>query len=251
MIALGFLCASFLATKLAEKRSLDPDKVLNCALFSFMVGILGARLYFVALSWEQFLEHPNEIFATWLGGLSIHGGIIGAVLAAYMYCRFRKLPFLVVCDIGGACAPLAQAIGRWGNFFNSEAFGRPLPADFPLKLFIPLQNRPAEMAQSSYFHPTFLYESAWDLGIFFILYFVVFKRIGERIPGMTFLVYIFLYSIGRLAIESLRVDTIMVGQLPVPSVVSALLILTSSISMFGLWFINRKAKPKAEPPKEP
>src|SRR6185369_3324250 len=142
MIATGFLCCGFTASRLAKRWGIDPDEMFNCAVVCFISGILGARLYYVALSWSHFSSNLSEIFAIWNGGLSIHGGIIGGTIAGVIYCWRHKLPTLTVADIVGATIPIAQAIGRWGNFFNSEAFGRPVPDYFPLKLYIPPENRP-------------------------------------------------------------------------------------------------------------
>ena len=120
MIALGFLLATHFAQKLARQWELNGDKIVNCTLIGFIGGIIGARLYFVCLNLGEFSLHPLDIFQTWKGGLSIHGGLIGGILFAWIYCQLAKLPFLTCLDIGGAALPLAQAIGRWGNFFNSE-----------------------------------------------------------------------------------------------------------------------------------
>lgn len=239
MIALGFIVASWAATFLARRREIESDKLINGCLFAFMAGIAGARLYYCALNWQTFAQHPAEIIATWQGGLSIHGGIIGGVLAGWLYCRFAKLPFGASVDIGACVLPLAQAIGRWGNFFNSEAFGRPTPADFPLKLYIPEGSRPPGLASHEYFHATFLYESIWNLFVFLLLYFGLFDRL-KAYPGMTFLIYLFLYSIGRFLIEPMRTDSIMIGDLPAPYVVSGILIVASGIAIIVRYAIGKR-----------
>lgn len=241
MIAIGFLIATWFATNLAKKRDIDADKLLNGALLSFIGGIVGARLYFVALSWPSFANHPEEILATWLGGLSIHGGIIGAVITGWIYCKISKLDFLPALDVCACVVPLAQAVGRWGNFFNSEAFGKPVPDDYPLRLFIPPNSRPAGYENSSYFHATFLYESIWDLGIFLLLYFFLSERL-RKWPGMTFLAYLLLYSIGRFLIEPLRLDSIMVSGMAAPEVVSGAIIVGSALAMIALWLKHRPSK---------
>jgi len=230
MIALGFLVASWCATKLAKRVDFDQDKLVNGCLIAFMCGILGARLYYCALNWQNFAVHPADILATWQGGLSIHGGIIGGLIGGWLYARFAKIDFINGLDIGAACLPLAQAIGRWGNFFNSEAFGRPTSDNFPLKLFIPPANRPAGMEAYDYFHATFLYECIWDLGIFALLYFFLYDRV-RTYKGMSFLIYLFLYSVGRFLIEPLRTDSIMVGNFAAPYVVSGVLIVASGIGI--------------------
>ncbi len=215
MIALGFLAATWAASKMAKRWGIGSENLINTALIAFLGGIIGARLYFVALSWHYFSWHTGEILATWNGGLSIHGGLIGGLIAGLIYGKLNKLPVVTYCDIFGTATALGQAIGRWGNFFNSEAFGKPAPLDYPLKLFIPAQSRPIGYENVDYFHPTFLYESLWDLTIFAVLYFFLADKLRPY-PGMTFLVYVASYSIGRMLIETLRTDSIMAFNWPVP-----------------------------------
>jgi phosphatidylglycerol:prolipoprotein diacylglycerol transferase len=256
MVALGFLAATSAATRLAKRWEMAPgqgscpfvdgfeDKIVNLALLCFIGGIIGARLYFVALSWPQFASNPSEIFFSAregfsIRGLSIHGGIIGALIVGLTYCWRTKLPFLTSCDVIAACLPLGQAIGRWGNFFNSEAFGRPVPDHFPLKLFIPPDQRPLLFSNFQFFHPTFLYESLWDLALFLIL----FKYAADKLrkyPGLTSCVYLAGYSIGRLLIEPIRVDSIMFAPgLPTPSLVSGLSLIIALIGMLIILMRNR------------
>jgi phosphatidylglycerol---prolipoprotein diacylglyceryl transferase len=240
MIAIGFLAATYAAQKLAKRWGLDSDKLINCALVSFIGGIAGARLYFVALSWEYFAQHPSEILATWNGGLSIHGGILGGLICGILYCRYSKLPILTSADIGGTVAALGQAIGRWGNFFNSEAFGKPTPPDFPLRLYIPFEDRPVGYQNQEYFHPTFLYESLWDLTIFAVLYFFLADKLRPY-PGVTFLVYLASYSIGRIIIETLRTDSILFNGFPVPILASLFCLGLSCLGVGALLMHYRSA----------
>jgi phosphatidylglycerol:prolipoprotein diacylglycerol transferase len=230
MIALGFLCAAYAAYRLSRKLQINPDKVLNLTLISFIGGIVGARVYFCLLKWHDFIANPMEIFATWHGGMSIHGGIIGAFIAGIFYCRAVALPIAACADILCTAAALGQAIGRWGNFFNCELFGLPTPDTFPLKLYIPPQDRPQQFANSQYFHPTFLYESAWDFLLFVFLYFYAAPRL-KFLPGATFLLYLVLYSIGRIAIESIRLDSIMYAGIAVPIIASVVVLCVASASL--------------------
>jgi len=220
MILLGFLSAAFAALRISRRWGYTEGQVLAGALSCFAGGVVGARLYYVALCWSYFSRHPAEIMATWGGGMAIHGAIIGGPLAGAIFCRISKIPFLVACDIGGSVFALGQAIGRWGNFFNSEAFGQPVPLYFPLKLFIPVECRPAAYHNVSFFHPTFLYESLWDLGLFLILYFLLVERL-KRWPGVCFLTYLAGYSLGRLLIEPLRLDSVLFHGMPAPILASA------------------------------
>lgn len=229
-IACGFLASAFFASKMGKKRGYDPEKILNAGLIGFVGGIVGGRLYYVLLNLPQFMRHPDEIMATWNGGMSIHGGIIGGVLAGALYCRSVGIPFLVALDMGGCVIPIGQAIGRWGNFFNSEAFGLPVDANFPIKLRIPPAQRPMEYLSYEYFHPTFLYESIWNLFVFVVMYFYIGDRL-QKYPGMAFMAYMALYSVGRLCIESLRTDSIMLGPWPAPTVVSIVIIVGAVVTM--------------------
>ena len=242
MIALGFIAATYFAHRLAKGYAIDPEKIVNCILISFIGGIIGGRLYFVALEWPTFALHPENILATWQGGLSIHGGMIGCVLAAYAYCHFNKIPFLKALDIGGIVVSLGQAIGRWGNFFNNECFGGPVDPSFPLKLYIPESQRPIQFQNESYFHPAFLYESVWDLLVFFLLYFYLGKKL-RAFPGVTFMVYLALYSIGRLLIEPLRTDSIMKFGVQVPVVASIVCLV---VAVVAIVFLMSKYKRSAK-----
>lgn len=226
MFAVGFICASMIATRVAKSRGIDTEQLTNFALVCFIAGIVGARLYFVALSWLDFVSRPQDILATWQGGLSIHGGIIGGALAGYFYALHHKMPKRHLADLVAIILPLGQAIGRWGNFFNSEAFGVPVPFHFPIAVFIPPENRPLQFANFELFHATFLYESIWDFAIFLLVYFFLLKRLANY-PGLCFLIYIALYSIGRLMIEPLRTDSIMAGAIQIPIVASMVFLLAS------------------------
>ncbi len=220
---LGFFAASAMAMRLGKKWNLDTEELLNTAFWVFGGGVVGARLYFVLLNYKHFLSEPLQSLMIWTGGLSIHGGLIGGTLAGFIYCKFRKLSFLQTSDLLFATLPLAQSIGRWGNFFNSEAFGRPVGNDFPLKLLIPQESRPFEFKNQMYFQPTFLYESIYDLLLFLLLYFVLAERV-KKYPGLLACIYIAGYSVGRLIIEPMRTDSLLAFGIPAA-------ILTSSIML--------------------
>lgn len=237
LIYLGMLLTVNAAVRLAKARGLDKDSTINLALICFVFGIIGARLYYVALNLSHFLVYPAEIPATWNGGLSIHGGIVGGALAGIIYLKRKKLPVLKYIDIVAASTPIAQAVGRWGNFFNSEAFGRPVEPDFPLKLYIPPDARPVAYFHYTYFHPTFLYESVWNLLLFCFLYFYASKK-TEKTPGVTTCLYLTGYSLGRLLIEPIRIDAIASYMgVPVPFLVSAA---TIGIALCAIMYLVRR-----------
>jgi phosphatidylglycerol:prolipoprotein diacylglycerol transferase len=196
------------------------------AIVVFM--IIGARLYFVAFSWDQFRNDLAGIFATRSGGLAFYGGVLGGLFGIWLVCRIKKIRFSRMTDFLVVYVPLGQAIGRWGNFFNQEAFG--IPTDLPWKLYIDPYYRPPQLAAAEYFHPTFLYESLWSLGVFLVLWFGLRKPLQKR-PGALTLWYLALYSIGRFWIEPLRIDSLMLGPLRVAQLVSALLFVGSVLAL--------------------
>ncbi|HEY3363759.1 MAG TPA: prolipoprotein diacylglyceryl transferase [Symbiobacteriaceae bacterium] len=238
----GIMVAIWLAMKAAEHRGgLDPEFIPDLSMFLVPGGILGARLYEVfVLSWPYYRLHPSEILAIWQGGLAIHGGVLGALLLGGIYVWYRKQPFWLWADMIGPGLILAQAIGRWGNFFNQEAFGSPAPDWLVTKM--PAWLREGMTIQGTVMHPTFLYESLWNLLVFGILF-----AIQRRKPaaGVVFSLYLIGYNIGRYAIESIREDsTIFGGGLRVAQVAALLEILAGlGFLAYHLWRARAKQSP--------
>lgn len=228
IIALAVLFGTMLATREAKQRGEDGEALLNVLVFSVLAALVGARLYYIIFNWSFYWQNPARIFAIWQGGLAIHGGIAGGFIVGFILMRIKKLPVATYLDIVAPSMILGQALGRWGNFFNQEAFG--VPTDLPWKLYIDAANRPAEYAQFSYFHPTFLYESAWNFLVFVTLFWVLRKRLAPY-PGTLFLSYLALYSLGRFFIEGLRTDSLMLGDLRVAQLVSLVLILLAATAI--------------------
>lgn len=228
LIATGVLLGTTLAHREAIRRRVDPDKLLNAIVLTVLVALAGARLYYVLFNWDYYGAHPAKIVAVWEGGLAIHGGLIAGALTTLLYCRHAGLPLPVTLDIMAPCVAIGQAIGRWGNFFNQEAFG--VPTSLPWKLYIDPAHRPPELAGFEYFHPTFLYESLWNLLVFGILWFGLRKRLEGR-PGALTLCYLGLYSIGRFFVEGLRIDSLMLGSLRAAQVASVLLVAASGAGL--------------------
>ena len=167
LIATGVLLGSTLAHREAIRRGQDPDVLLNGIVLTVLTALVGARLYYVLFNWDYYSVHPSKILAVWEGGLAIHGGLIVGAITTALYCRHSRLSLPVTTDILSPCVAIGQAIGRWGNFFNQEAFGT--PTDLPWKLYIDPAHRPPQFAGSDYFHPTFLYESLWNFLVFLLL----------------------------------------------------------------------------------
>ncbi len=224
LIASGALLGLTLATREAVRRGLDPDALTTATLVAMLTGFIGARAYYVAFNWELYAGRPWDIPAIWKGGLAIHGGMLAGLLGAWLYMRARRLPLLPYLDVAAPSVVLAQAIGRWGNFFNSEAYGR--PTDLPWKLYIPPERRVPGFERFEFFHPTFLYESLWDVAVFLVLVFVLRRRL-DRYPGALFLCYLGLYSVGRFFVEGLRLDSLMAGGLRTAQLMSLLLIVAA------------------------
>lgn len=235
LIATGVLLGTTLAHRDAVRRGQDPDKLLNAIVLTVLAALVGARLYYVLFNWEYYGTHPAKILAVWEGGLAIHGGLIAGALATVLYCRHAELSLPVTLDIMVPCVAIGQAIGRWGNFFNQEAFG--VPTDLPWKLYIDPAHRPPQLAAFEYFHPTFLYESLWNVLVFLVLWFGLRRRLEGR-PGALTLCYLGLYSIGRFFVEGLRIDSLMLDGFRAAQVVSLLLVGASGLGL--LWLARRK-----------
>ncbi len=221
LIASAVLIGVALSQYLAKKRGVDPEKVGDMVIWLVIAAIPCARLYYVAFEWSSYASRPEDIIAIWKGGIAIHGAVLGGTLAAWIFARLNRLSFWQLSDVIAPSLILGQAIGRWGNFFNSEAFGG--PTNLPWKLFIPLSNRPAGDREFEYFHPTFLYESLWNLSVFGLLLSLFFwgqRNPGKLRSGTLFLVYMIAYSTGRLWIEGLRTDSLMFGPLRMAQMVS-------------------------------
>ncbi len=221
LIASAVLIGVSLSQYLAKRRNVNPDLLGDLVIWLVIGAIPAARLYYVLFEWPEYAQNPGKIIAIWEGGIAIHGAILGGLLAALIFARINKTSFWQLTDLVAPSLILGQAIGRWGNFFNSEAFGR--PTDLPWKLFIPLERRPPGYESFEYFHPTFLYESLWDLMVFGILITLFFRSLQGKPPlktGTLFLVYLIAYSLGRFWVEGLRTDSLMLGPLRMAQMVS-------------------------------
>ena len=223
LIASGIVIAYMVARTRIKAENINEDQVIEGLFYGVIAGVVGARLYYVVFNWDYFSRNPSDILKTWNGGLAIHGAVIAAMLVAFLYTRLKKnvtFGFFQILDIVLMVFPLAQSIGRWGNFFNYEAFGK--PTNLPWKMFVPVQNRPPMYRNYEYFHPTFLYESIWDLIVFTIL--LVYTKKYRKNFGETSALYMILYSIGRFFVEGLRLDSLYMGSFRAAQVVSIIMI---------------------------
>jgi prolipoprotein diacylglyceryl transferase len=202
MIALGVIAGVWLARKRWAERGGDPDDISTIALWAVPAGLVGARLYHVITDWQLYRDQPIEALYIWQGGLGIPGGIIVGVGVGALVARRLGMRLSVGLDVVAPALPLAQAIGRLGNWFNQELYGG--PTDLPWGLSIDVAKRPGEYLTVEAFHPTFLYEALWNLGVVAILL-AIDKRRSLR-PGTLFPLYLGGYFLGRLWIESVRID---------------------------------------------
>jgi phosphatidylglycerol:prolipoprotein diacylglycerol transferase len=203
IFVIAVMAAVWTSRRAAKHRGLDPEFVPDVTMIIVPAGILGARLYEVfVLQWGYYSQHPGLILKTWEGGLAIHGGVLGALLCGGIYMKYRKQSFWLWADMIAPGLILAQAIGRWGNFLNQEAYGVPAPES--IFNMLPGFIREGMTINGVVMHPTFLYESLWNVASFAVMY--TLQR-SKPPAGVVFSLYLILYNTGRYAIESIREDS--------------------------------------------
>ncbi|HDJ3322865.1 TPA: prolipoprotein diacylglyceryl transferase [Staphylococcus aureus] len=224
IIAIGILLGYFVAQRALVKAGLHKDTLVDIIFYSALFGFIAARIYFVIFQWPYYAENPSEIIKIWHGGIAIHGGLIGGFIAGVIVCKVKNLNPFQIGDIVAPSIILAQGIGRWGNFMNHEAHGGSVSRAFLEQLHLPNFIIENMYINGQYYHPTFLYESIWDVAGFIIL-----VNIRKHLKlGETFFLYLTWYSIGRFFIEGLRTDSLMLtSNIRVAQLVSILLILIS------------------------
>ena len=240
-IGLGVILGVLLALHEAKRTGQNPDTYLDFIIYAMIIAIIGARLYYVIFSWDFYSQHPEKIFAIRKGGLAIYGGIIGGVLTAIVYSHLKKKSFWVMADTMAPSLILGQMLGRWGNFFNKEAFGGFTDNLFAMRYQlsqVPASDVTPDILQNlvtvngvDYIqvHPTFLYESMWSLCVFIIL--LILQR-KKKFDGQVCATYFFGYALGRVWIEGLRTDQLCIGNVPVSQALSAVLIIASVVVYF-------------------
>ena len=250
VIGLSVVAGILMAAHLAKKSGQDPDIYYDLAIYAVIISVIGARLYYVIFSWDYYKDDLLSIFNLREGGLAIYGGVIAAVSTVAVYCKVKKLSFGVLADTACPGLILGQIMGRWGNFFNREAFGEYTDSLFAMRLPLDavrssdvtdMMRRHVEVIDKIQYiqvHPTFLYESLWNVGVLLIM---LWWRKYKKFDGEILLMYLFGYGIGRFWIEGLRTDPLMFfgTGLRVSQVLALVLVL---ISAFLIWKLSKRAR---------
>ena len=242
IIMLGIVAAFIHAMIRSKREGFTPDDVLDLGIFTVVFGVLGARLYYVLTTLDTH-EYKNiiDVFAIWEGGLAIYGGIIAGCTALVLTAMYKKINPLKVMDAVGPGVMLAQAIGRWGNFMNGEAYGYEVPADsllYPFRMGLLSEYTDTGLTMH-YYHPTFLYESLWNVAGFVLICFIYRKK---KFNGQMALTYFTWYGFGRMFIEGLRTDSLYVGPLRISQVVGAVCFLAGGALMIAGFVLAKKGK---------
>lgn len=231
IIATGLFLALYLATREADRLGIKKDLVVDLVMFAAPIAILFARIYYVIFEWDMYKGQPLwKLIAVWKGGIAIHGALIGAVLTTIVYARVKNVSFWQLADIVAPSLILGQAIGRWGNFMNQEAHGGPISeaAYQNFLQYLPDFIMNQMCINGVMYHPTFLYESVWNIIVFILLLLI---RKYNPFRGELFLSYVILYSIGRIFVEAMRTDSLYFGPLKQAQLFSVILIIGSIIFM--------------------
>lgn len=250
IIAFGFALAVLYGGRMAYKWKMSLDGMTDVLIWGTLFGIVCARAYYVIFEWDYYSLHPNEIIAIWNGGIAIYGGIIGALIGGYIGCQIGKIDFRNLLDLGALGLLIGQGIGRWGNFFNQEAFGANTETA-PFRMWsvkiketlestqLDLLEKGMEVNPNAPVHPTFLYESVWCLVLFVILHIVVTKH--RKFKGEVFLLYGIGYGLERMVVEGLRTDSLYIGStsIRVSQLLSAVIVV-----VFSVWLIVLMVKLK-------
>lgn len=238
IIGLGILTGLLIAAAEAKRSGQNPEDYFDLAIYAVIFSIIGARLYYVAFSWDMYKDDLLSILNIRQGGLAIYGGVIAAVITVFVFARVKKMSATLILDTAGLGLVAGQMIGRWGNFFNREAFGEYTNSFLAMRLPVDavrgsditeLMRKNMETVKGvSYIqvHPTFLYESLWCLMVLIIM--LIYRK-HKKFNGELFLVYLFGYGLGRFWIEGLRTDQLLIPKigLPVSQILAGVLVVAS------------------------
>lgn len=226
LIALGIVGAYLFCTYMGKKYDVSSETLIDIILVGLPSAVVCARIYYVAFRWNEYKDNLIDIFKIWEGGIAVYGSLIGAVGAAFIYCRHKKISFTKILDVCCYGLLIGQIIGRWGNFVNAEAYGAETNLPWRMALY----------DLKIYVHPTFLYESLWNLGVFL---FLIWYRKYQRFSGEIFLAYLTGYGLGRLWIEALRTDSLYLGNVRISQLVAAV---CAAIGIILILYFRHKKK---------
>lgn len=236
LIATGIIIGLYLLMKEASKQNISKDTIIDIAFYTIIWGIIGARIYYVIFNIKPYLSNPLSILYVWEGGLAIYGGIIGGLITLAYQTKKKNIALGKLTDMIVPSLILAQAIGRWGNFFNQEAHGGIVTLEFLKKIHIPNFIIKGMYINGNYYHPTFFYESLWCL-LGFILLIIIRRLLKNSKDGTITFIYLIWYGIGRFFIEGLRTDSLYLGIFRISQIVSIVIII---IGIIGLIYNKRK-----------
>ena len=241
IIGVGLIIATLYAVNTAKKNGISEDIIYDVVLFGIPSSVIFARIYYVAFSFDDYKNNFSDIFKIWEGGIAIYGAVFGAILSTFIYCYVKKVNFKKIVDIGAIGLLIGQSIGRWGNFFNQEAFGSNTNLPFGMisentrQYLLDITSKGYHVNPTEPVHPTFLYESIWNaFGIFLI---IKYKK-NQKFDGEIFLLYILWYGIGRFMIEGLRTDSLMMGNIRISQLIAGISAITSLF--FITYFRSKK-----------
>ncbi len=244
LIAIGLLVGAFVAYREAKRRGDNPEHVFNALLLALPLALIGARAYHVIHQWGAiYSKDPMRVFLINEGGIGIYGAVAGSVLALFIYTKWNKLNLWRWLDIGAPGLIIGQAIGRWGNYFNQELYGK--PTDLPWGIYIDPQHRVPGVENFDKFHPLFLYESLLNLLGFVVMLYVA-RRFASRLKdGDIALLYFIIYPIVRLSLETLRLDNWHVGSLPTASIISIVSIVVAGGALLYRHWLGPRMRARA------
>ncbi|MEW4223957.1 prolipoprotein diacylglyceryl transferase [Rossellomorea marisflavi] len=231
IIGLGIALGMYMVIRESKRQGLHPDTFIDLLVWAIPIAIISARIYYVAFEWNNYYaDHPEDIIKIWNGGIAIHGALIGSVVTTIIFAKIKGLSFWKLTDIAAPSLIVGQAIGRWGNFINQEAHGREVSRQFLENLHLPRFIIDQMYIDGAYYHPTFLYESLWNV-VVLILLLIIRRKVKSLRRGELFLTYVIGYSIGRFFVEGMRTDSLMLGDFRFAQVISVALIVAAIVTM--------------------
>ena len=242
LILLAFIIGYLIVMKTCKKRGISKTLITDMSFNLIIFCIIGARLYYCLFEWEYYSKNILDIFKIWEGGLAIHGGIIAGILVIFFTCKKKNISMLEIMDVFAPVLILGQAIGRWGNFFNSEAYGPATTLETLKSLHIPNFIIDGMYINNSYHHPTFLYESIGCIIILLII--LLYKKFSKQKTGRVSAIYFIGYGVIRFFIESLRQDSLMFFNLKIAQIVSIIMVLVGIYLMIRPYIISKKYRGK-------